>query len=246
MGDEIVFSVAAKCFAPIKEDDWNALTSGARWVDFLDAARRLLQGGTPLGAPQVPARGARLLRPLQDFLSAGEVSALFAPPSWQCKRQFEARRLRGGSPMSTPPVESLYDAEAPAADLAPGQGARLSALSGEESARCVQATAKRLGMGIPPEIAAHPDHLAFELAVAAALLSRGLTDEARAFLVDRLARLPAYRMKLIAARSEDAGDFYLALVDVLLGIWTRLCVAQALQNIAVNRQTEYENQPACI
>lgn len=41
--DEL-FRVLSTCFAPVEKKEWEQLTAGAMWTDFLDATRRILQG----------------------------------------------------------------------------------------------------------------------------------------------------------------------------------------------------------
>ena len=256
VSDDMVFAVAAKCFAPIAEEDWNALTTGACWSDFLDAARRLLQSGALLGASEVPAHGARLCCPLQDFLSVGEVDALFAPPSWQRKRRFEACHFTGGLPVSAVPVESLYRGPGSLAAPvpAPGSGAlpriRLDAGAPRsyngDSARYMRDLVQRMGLRVPQAFEAYPDHLALELDLAAALLRGWSVRIARLFLVERLSWLSAYRLRLIEIMPDDAVAFYIGLVDVLLGIWLQLGAAPSARSGASGSQIVKSHQSVCL
>ena len=151
MGDEIVFSTVSKCFAPIDRDAWNALTQGVAWADFLDASRRLLQRGAKLGEDESPASRVRLSCPLQDFLSVGEVNALFAPPSWEDVRSFAALHFTGGLPASAPPIESLYRLPGDGAEpFAPHGESRLPGSYYGESARYMRDLVRRMGMSLPP------------------------------------------------------------------------------------------------
>ena len=103
MEDAAVFSTLAQCFGPVGEDEWNELTESAQWSDFLAGARRLLQDNRPLGAEGQRLSDLRARLPLQEFLSARELSALFAPPSYQEKSDFAARHFTGGLPDSAVP-----------------------------------------------------------------------------------------------------------------------------------------------
>ena len=61
------------------------MTHGGTWLEFIDAARRSLQNGSELGGEPSP-KGYGC--PLQEFLSEGEVTALFAPPAAQSENLF--------------------------------------------------------------------------------------------------------------------------------------------------------------
>lgn len=103
---------------------------------------------------------------------------------------------------------------------------------------------ERMGMDVPPQFAACPDHLALELDLAAVLLRSGARDAARQFLSERLAWLTAYRMRLLTL-GADAG-FYIGLVDVLVGIRTQLASgadaveARAGRRAGTEAETEVE------
>ena len=92
MEDEAVFSVLAQCFGPVDESSWNQLAGSSLWSDFLDGARRAMQDAE-LGVQAAPAARARKRCPLQEFLSSGEVNALFAPPTYEEKQAFAARHF---------------------------------------------------------------------------------------------------------------------------------------------------------
>ncbi|WP_235904795.1 molecular chaperone TorD family protein [Eggerthella guodeyinii] len=217
MEDEVMFSVLSACFAPVDEDEWKRVVAGTAWPDFLDAARRALQDDGALGTSPTPISEARRRCPLQDFLSVGEVDALFRPPSYEEKRAFAARHFTGGLPESAMPVESLYRLRpvgAPSSPLARRDGSYMG-----DSASYMQDLVERLGLEVPPQFAACPDHLALELDLLAVLLRSGLQSEARTFLAERFAWLTAYRMRLLALK--DDASFYIGLVDVLMGIWAQ-------------------------
>lgn len=220
MGDEIVFSTVSKCFASIDRDAWDALTQGAVWADFLDASRSLLQQGAKLGEDESPASRARLSCPLQDFLSVGEVNALFAPPSWENAQSFATLHFTGGLPASAPPIESLY--RLPDGSMGPCALHGTSGLPGSycgEPARYMRGLVKRMGLSLPPEFADCPDHLSIELDLLAVLLRSGMTHQAHEFLSERFAWLPAFRLRLLGLEDDPRARFYVGLVDVLLGVW---------------------------
>ena len=218
MESDEMLAVLSACFAPVERDEWVQLTTRPVWSDFLDAVRRALQDGDALGGPASPISRARRRCPLQEFLSAGEVKALFAPPTYDEKRAFAARHFTGGLPDSAVPVESLYATWSNGA--LPSPFSRCAGMYQGDSARYMKDLVERMGMDVPPQFAACPDHLALELDLAAVLLRSGAHDAARRFLAERLAWLTAYRMRLLTL-GADAG-FYIGLVDVLVGIRTQL------------------------
>lgn len=216
MEDEAVFSVLAQCFGPVDETEWNQLTRGPLWSDFLDGARRVMQADE-LGVQAAPLARARRRCPLQEFLSSGEVNALFAPPTYREKQAFAARHFAGGLPESAVPVESLYRAWS--AGSAPAPFSQQQGLYLGDSAHYLRELVERLGMEVPPAFAACPDHLALELDLVAVLLRSGMRKEARQFLAERFGWLTAYRMRLLAL--DDDARFYIGLVDVIVAICTQ-------------------------
>lgn len=246
MEDQALFSVMAQCFGPVDEDAWAELTTAPLWPDFLDGVRRALQEDRLLGDPRVPARQLHGCCPLQEFLSVGEVNALFCPPSFAEKQHFSARHFTGGLPESAVPAESLYqsdricrsgrDSRGERSDCGcqsrggqggrsdqGGQGSRGGAEAARNAggylgmpARYMQALTSGIGLEVPPAFRACPDHVALELDLVAVLLRSGRHAQARTFFVERFAWLTAYRMRLLELGSE--ASFYVGLVDVLLGL----------------------------
>ncbi len=215
MEDQAVFSVLAQCFGPLERKEWEALTAPALWDGFLTAARRLLQDERPLGAEVPSSASLASRRPLQEFLSEKELTALFAPPAFEDMERFAARHFTGGLPASAMPVESLYRPwSLDGATALPQE----HGCYGGQSARYVADLCQRLGLEVPAAFAAYPDHLALELDLMAVLLRSGMAAEARTFLMERFAWLTDYRQRLIAL--GDA-SFPIALVDVILGIRTQ-------------------------
>ncbi|OUO86166.1 nitrate reductase delta subunit [Gordonibacter sp. An230] len=215
--DEMLAAMSV-CFASVERDEWKQLTAQPVWSGFLDAARRALQDDDVFGEPTSPISRARKRCPLQEFLSAGEVRALFAPPTYDEKRAFEARHFTGGLTDSALPVESLYATWSHG--TLPSPFSRCAGMYQGDSARYMKDLVERMGMGVPSQFAACPDHLALELDLAAVLLRSGARDAARQFLAERLAWLTAYRMRLL--KLGPSAGFYIGLVDVLLGIRTQL------------------------
>ena len=78
MKDEAMLSVLSMCFAPVEEAEWKQASTGAAWSDFLDAARCAMQDDRAFGETPSPIANARRRCPLQEFLSVGEVNALFS------------------------------------------------------------------------------------------------------------------------------------------------------------------------
>lgn len=241
MEDQALFSVMAQCFGLVDEDAWAKLTTAPLWPDFLDGVRRALQEDRLLGDPRVPARQLHGCCPLQEFLSVGEVNALFCPPSFAEKQLFSARHFTGGLPESAVPAESLYqsgricrggrgnrggqDGQGGRSDQSgrSDQGSRGGAGAARDKggylgtpARYMQALTSSLGLEVPPAFRACPDHVALELDLVAVLLRSGRHAQARTFFVERFAWLTAYRMRLLELGSE--ASFYVGLVDVLLGL----------------------------
>lgn len=222
-----MFTVLSACFAPVEKDEWEQLTARPIWSDFLDAARRALQDDGLLGASVSPMARVRTRCPLQEFLSAGEVKALFAPPTYDEKRAFAARHFTGGLPVSAMPVESLYTAWSNGA--LPSPFSRCEGMYQGDSARYLQDVVERMGMQVPAAFAAYPDHLSLELDLAAVLLRAGMREAACQFLTERLAWLTAYRLRLLELDGEDA-RFYVGLVDVLVGIRAQLSTTESAPN----------------
>lgn len=214
MEDAAVFSVLSKCFAPVNAEDWNRLANGASWSEFLDGARRLLQDEDGFGQAASPIGRARQRCPLQEFLSAGEVNALFLPPNYAEKQAFAARDFTGGLPESAVPVESLYTAWSRGLEGSPFPQAH--GLYRSDVAQYMRDVIGSLGCEVPDGFAGCPDHLALELDLVSVMLRSGMAKEARVFLIERFAWLTAYRMRLLEL--GDDARFYVGLVDVVLGI----------------------------
>lgn len=213
--DEVVFSTLSKCFAPIDEGEWRALTQGAVWSGFLEGARRAIQDEKTFGCATGAIRRVGRRCPLQDFLSAGEVKALFTPPTFAEKQRFAARHFVGGLPLSAVPVESLYTRWS-ANESCQAPFSHKTGLYRGDSAQYMEDLIGRLGLSLPERYAAYPDHLSIELDLVAVLLRSGMREEARWYLAERFEWLTAYRMRLL--RIGEEASFYVGLVDVLLGI----------------------------
>lgn len=223
MEDEAVFSVLSKCFAPAERAEWEHIVQGAAWSDFLDGARRLLQDDSAFGLTSAPLARVHKRCPLQEFLSAGEVNALFAPPTYEEKSMFAARHFTGGLPESVVPVESLYvmwSADPRSETLFP----QAKGLYCGDTARYMSALVESLGLQVPHAFSACPDHMSLELDLVAVLLRSGMHDEARQFFAERFEWLTAYRTQLLAL--QDDARFYIGLVDVLLGIRAQVGTAE--------------------
>lgn len=213
-----MFTVLSMCFAPVGKDEWRRLTEGPLWSDFLDAARRGLQDDGTFGEPASPIARAKTRCPLQEFLSAGEVNALFTPPSYDEKRLFAARHFTGGLPGSAVPVESLYTAWSKGS--LPSPFSKAEGMYQGDSARYLRDLVERMGMEVPPEFSACPDHLALELDLIAVMLRSGMREEALLFVRERLSWLTSYRMRLLEL--DDDARFYIGLIDLIVGVRAHL------------------------
>lgn len=221
VGNADAFAIMARCFSASTEGEWSQLTSPATWSGFVDALRRLLAFGVREGESARPHPFAPGVS-LNEVLSEGETQEMFLPPSFQAKATFEARHFIGGLPCSAMPVESLYSSsphggtENAVAGEASLSAPAKKAFYGEPCAQYMADLLGRLGLDMPDGGKGYPDHLSVELDVLSLLVGEGCFDEAETFLVERFAWLTAYRKRLLALGS-DAG-FYLALVDLILGI----------------------------
>ncbi len=214
LDDARVFAMIASCFAPVAEQDWDSATSCAEWPEFLSTVRELVQGSRLPGDKRALSARVRTANSLQLYLSEAEVSALYAPPSFAEKSSFESRHFTGGLPDSAMPVESLYVKWSH--DPARGSFAGQTGMYMSDAALYMRDLLKSLGLSAPASFAAYPDHLSLELEVLSYLLDEGDARDARAFLIERFEWLTAYRLKLVELGEEAL--FFLALVDVLLGI----------------------------
>lgn len=214
MDDARLFSILAQCFGPASQDDWNDATGIDVWQALLSRLRLLLQDGGAWGMPAAPVVHAQRTAPLQEFLAAKEVDALFVPPSFDEKRAFAVRHFTGGLPQSAVPVESLYVEWTN--DPARGPFAHQTGLYDADTALYMRDLLASLGIELSKDMAAYPDHLSLELDLVSLLLDAGRAGDARQLLIERTQWLTAYRMKLVALGDEAL--FYLALVDALLGI----------------------------
>lgn len=215
MSDEKMLEVVAACFAPVDKDKWCRMTRGAPWQDFMDAARHAMQVGNVLGEDVLYIEEMRKRIPLDEVLAAGEIDALFCPPTYEEKQVFAARHFVGGLPESVPPVESLYRPwtdDAKRSSFARNSGG----MYWGDSALYMRDLIERMNIEVTEELSAYPDHLTLILKVAAALLKDGMAKEAREFLSERLTWLTDYRMDLL--KLKDEARFYIGLVDLLVGL----------------------------
>lgn len=214
VNDALVFATLSACFGPVDEGTWAETTAPAAWSEFLTAARRLLQEVRPLSADSSPIEHAHVATPFSEYLTEAEVKALYAPLSFEEKRQFAARHFTGGLPASAVPVESLYVAWTERECALPF--AERSGLYRSDAALYMSDLLASLGLEAPSALSAYPDHLCVECAVTAHLIDAGMVDEACQFWQERSAWLTDYRARL--RRIGDEAGFYLALVDLMLGV----------------------------
>lgn len=221
MKDSAAIATIARCFAPIGRDDWHAMTSGCAWIGFIDEARRLMQAGGSLGSPTLPIGEWSYRFPLQDYLAPVEADALFAPPSWEEHSAFSREHLWPGARSAAYPRESLQLRLA----LPGASGARTAARGG-----CGYPEASGEGGAADGGASLPDDHLAVELSRIAALVAAGKGDLAQKRVVEHLAWLPAYRLRLAACKGAA---FYLGLVDVLVALWSRLSTEESANAVRI-------------
>jgi TorA maturation chaperone TorD len=185
------------------------------WSSFLDGARGAIQDEKPLGSEMSALKHFTRRCPLQEFLDAGEVRALFTPPSYAEKQSFANKHFVGGLPESVMPVESLY---LPWSSVSVNEApfSHKKGLYQGDSALYMQKLIERFGLCLPEYFRAFPDHIAVELDLLAVMLRSGMQDEASVFLSERFEWLTALRMRLL--HLDDDASFYIGLIDVLLGI----------------------------
>lgn len=214
MDDARLFAVFAQCFGPADQDSWEQTVAPDSWQAFIARVRTLLQDGSTWGMTPSMAASMRRAVPLQEFLSVQEVEALYAPPDYPEKRRFSARHFTGGLPASALPVESLYVEWTD--DPARGPFAHRKGLYGADTALYMRDVLESLGIGLPEQMSAAPDHLSIELDLVSVLLEAGCPLQARQLFIERSQWLTAYRPTLVELGQEAL--FYLALVDALLGM----------------------------
>lgn len=214
VSDAMVFDVLSACFGPTSKSDWEALTKPTAWADFLTAARHLLQEQRTFGVPAAPLGHAQSATPLSDYLTKNEVCHVYAPPSFEEKQAFAARHFTGGLPASAMPVESLYVVWSDQPNAAPFT--QRKGLYQSDVALYMRDLVSSMGLTLPTELGAYPDHLSIECAVCAYLIDAGLGQQASEFWCERTVWLTDFRARLRTVGVDAV--FYLALVDVMLGI----------------------------
>lgn len=217
--DACLFATMAACFSPSRER-WEEMTSERVWSDFVENVRDLLRGSRLPGQESTPASRAGRALSLQEYLADDEVSALFAPPSFEEADDFASRRFAGGVPGAVVPVESLYVTWTSNPER--GAFAGRTGLYLSDAALYMRDLIESLGLSVPVSFSATPDHLTLELEMMSFLLDAGKVQEAHEFLIERFAWLTTYRLKLVEAGREAV--FFLAIVDALLGV--RACVSE--------------------
>lgn len=218
MRDSEVFEVLARCFASIDANEWETVTAPARWDEFVDAARRLLQHACSDPATFAPATRIRRHDPIEHFLADEEVHALYAPPNAAAMASFAARHFTGGLPASAMPVESLY-VEWTSGDEH-GTFGHLEGFYASDAALYMRHLMASFGLDQTCALSPYPDHLSVELDMAAFLLERSDAKTAWQYVEERFEWLSAYRARLIEVGNAT---FHLALVDLVLGIRARQC-----------------------
>ena len=151
---------------------------------------------------------------------------------------------RRGLPESAVPAESLYTTWSNGS--LPSPFSKAEGMYQGDSARYMRDLVERMGMRVPPEFSACPDHLALELDLAAVLLRSGMRDAARQFVLERFSWLTAYRMRLLEL--ADDARFYIGLVDVLVGMREHLALTSGAgeQGVDADARAERNRLHACI
>lgn len=188
MGESAVLRTLSHVFGPFDRELWLDLTNSDSWTAFLNEAQAVVSAD----AAASPS-------------AASVFSGLSAAPDVEAHESFASRCLTGGLPTSAVPVESFYFV---------GEDGCRSACYLQEPALYMKSVFDSLGLDLPDAFAAMPDHLSLELEIAALYWDLGLADQARLFLRERTAWLPAYRLRL--AEASESNDFYLSCIDLIL------------------------------
>lgn len=129
-----------------------------------------------------------------------------SPPGFESYRHFANHGLTPGMRLAALPVESLY---LPWSELPDAQGGNVRGHYRGDHAVHIEELCTRLGIGIPPEFRAMPDHLALLAELLAFLDEHAPAPEARAFARDHFAWLPYY-IDALRIREAHADDIDLA------------------------------------
>ena len=148
----------------------------------------------------------------QDFLSSESldtalIQALEKPLTYEEHASFCRKHFVGGLPCSAMPVESLYEHSIHASK----QGATYL----NSSAQYMKDLISSMGLNLPQEFHAFPDHLSLECDMYAMLCEAHLTDEASTFLHERFVWLESYRQHL-ETLSDESASFFCNLISVLI------------------------------
>lgn len=216
-----MFTIMARCFSPTTQDEWNTITSNRTWGEFLVAMRYALQDAHALAEQQSSIARIHATCPLQDFLAATEINALFEPPTFEEKEIFASKHFAPeaqGSSEAALPVESLYLSWNNAVC---SPFSHRSGLPGSSTVH-MYVLAQRNNLKLPASLlGVRWDHLAVELSLIAKLFEEGKNSKALLLIRERLGWLTAYRRRLMAL-NDAAVDFFVALVDALMGIWVQI------------------------
>lgn len=233
-----VLETISHCFAKVPQDIWDADVTYASWKEFLNGCRAAL---TPvhnrscvlenwLSAPEVRAlKNPPSYSDKHDFAAHHFVGGLpeSAMPIESLYRRWgrDLDALSPAAPMNTSAPGSAHSANptAPAqkdmcdTDVANPAGSIPKGMYDGDSAAYMKSLIERMGMSIPDEFAAYPDHLSLECDLAAVILRSGGIEQGHMFVCERFLWLTDYRLKLL--QLDDAQTyFYLALVDILSAI----------------------------
>lgn len=222
-----VLETIALAFAKCDYETWTSVTGCAVWAAFLEGCRDAVRADVGKNPELV------------DLMDRSEVNAIHNPPTFSSKQHFAACHFTGGLPVSAVPVESLYQSK----DCEAMSFAREAVCAGHyggRSAAYMSQLVQSLGLSIPDEFQAYPDHLALESDMAALLFRSGADAQAESFIVERFPWIAFYRMHLVLLHSEDA-LFYVGLLDVLMGMMAT-CESKKDQNETSSTTTVREDK----
>lgn len=139
----------------------------------------------------------RLLESDDDYDAA---SRLMVPPSFEEIESTQNNLFTGGMPLAALPIESLYRVWSKQGE---GPFGRVRGMYQADCARHARVLCKKVGIEIPYEFSATPDHLALLLDLTALFLEAGNVAAARQVADDHLSWLDSYEA-LLGRRASEA------------------------------------------
>ena len=182
-----VLSTIAQLFVKQERDAYKELTSETSWSQFLHLAQE----------------------------SGAETNLIVTPLSFEEHTQFCRKHFTGGLPASALPIESLYPANTSHVSQSPlCQPAQCGTYMGS-SAHYMQELILALGLNLPSQFNACPDHLSLECDLAAFLQDSGQVQNSAEFMAERFLWLTAYKERLMELH-DDSKLFFVGLINILL------------------------------